>query len=205
MILQLHQVGRIEMVVTASKPPPFASTESQEVVRFAVSVPNTFQAKIGASVAMVSGALTVVRIREGTIAAWNREHPDKEVKIGDRIVFANGSRKSDMVEALRTPGFKHLVFCRGPQDSNGFVLDEQTFQSLPETTISEEVAGSDACGICLEEWEAGERVVRLACGHMFHRGCCQQWLMGRSALCPLCQWAADCPLPGQPEQCCSKC
>jgi len=34
--------------------------------------------------------LTVVRITGGVVAAWNAMHPDKQLKLGDRIVAVNG-------------------------------------------------------------------------------------------------------------------
>merc|ERR1712226_146155 len=115
--------------------------------------------------------------------------------MGDRIVFANAATKADLKDILCKPGEKHMVFFRGPESQTGQMLNEQEFARLPEECVAECNVGYDVCGICLDDWVAGEKAVRLPCGHHFHRDCCSHWLVGRSACCPLCQWAADCPRP----------
>mmetsp|Transcript_31360 Transcript_31360/g.57550 ORF Transcript_31360/g.57550 Transcript_31360/m.57550 type:complete len:497 (-) Transcript_31360:72-1562(-) len=42
------------------------------------------------------------------------------------------------------------------------------------------------CALCLEEYTAGEVVLRLPCKHVFHEGCIGPWLV-KSLTCPLCQ------------------
>jgi hypothetical protein len=44
----------------------------------------------------------------------------------------------------------------------------------------------EECSICLAEFEAGEMVRRLPCGHTLHRACVDAWLE-MSTLCPLCK------------------
>jgi len=45
--------------------------------------------------------------------------------------------------------------------------------------------GSDECAICLEDFCDGEELMRLPCLHLFHSGCCRDWLR-RQAKCPFC-------------------
>lgn len=45
------------------------------------------------------------------------------------------------------------------------------------------------CAICLENYQAGERVRTVPCLHSFHSNCIDQWLKER-ALCPICKQAA---------------
>lgn len=55
---------------------------------------------------------------------------------------------------------------------------------------ADEVAGEEGavpCAICLDAFEAGEKVRRLPCGHVFHRDCVDAWLLGESRLCPMCK------------------
>lgn len=41
------------------------------------------------------------------------------------------------------------------------------------------------CPICLDEFETGEQVCRIACSHQFHEGCLSAWFE-KSHTCPLC-------------------
>lgn len=42
------------------------------------------------------------------------------------------------------------------------------------------------CGICLEDYQAGDEKKSLSCPHAFHKGCIDQWLK-RVASCPICK------------------
>ncbi|KAK8811972.1 hypothetical protein WA538_003242, partial [Blastocystis sp. DL] len=43
------------------------------------------------------------------------------------------------------------------------------------------------CSICLSEFEDGETVKTLRCGHSFHPECIDTWLVNERALCPVCR------------------
>ncbi|XP_052201868.1 E3 ubiquitin-protein ligase MBR2-like [Diospyros lotus] len=47
----------------------------------------------------------------------------------------------------------------------------------------------EPCCICQEEYNDGDDVGTLECGHEFHRDCIKQWLMHKN-LCPICKTAA---------------
>ncbi|XP_062199709.1 probable E3 ubiquitin-protein ligase XERICO [Phragmites australis] len=55
------------------------------------------------------------------------------------------------------------------------------------------------CRVCLARFEPEAVVNRLPCGHLFHRGCLETWLLYDRATCPLCRArllpAADEPPP----------
>ncbi|EXC28188.1 E3 ubiquitin ligase BIG BROTHER [Morus notabilis] len=48
---------------------------------------------------------------------------------------------------------------------------------------------NEPCSICQEEYNEGENVGRLDCGHDFHRDCIKQWLTQKN-LCPICKTTA---------------
>lgn len=43
------------------------------------------------------------------------------------------------------------------------------------------------CSICIEDYESGERIRLLPCGHAFHTECILPWLTNRQGCCPLCK------------------
>ncbi|KAL6870679.1 hypothetical protein ACP4OV_014527 [Aristida adscensionis] len=55
-------------------------------------------------------------------------------------------------------------------------------------------APAPACGVCLEDFAAGDALSVMPCAHRFHEACLAEWL-GLSRLCPCCRHA----LPGEGE------
>lgn len=58
------------------------------------------------------------------------------------------------------------------------------------TDVPTDDAEAESCALCLEAFETGDEVRRLACAHEFHRRCCDRWLIEALAYkkrrCPLC-------------------
>lgn len=46
---------------------------------------------------------------------------------------------------------------------------------------------NDGCPVCLDEFNNGEVINELPCGHCFHIACIHPWLQYRSPCCPLCK------------------
>ncbi|KAL3944892.1 MAG: hypothetical protein SGBAC_001037 [Bacillariaceae sp.] len=46
---------------------------------------------------------------------------------------------------------------------------------------------STACSICIDDFEAGEKIRLLPCGHAFHTECILPWLTRRQGCCPMCK------------------
>lgn len=44
-----------------------------------------------------------------------------------------------------------------------------------------------SCSICIEEFEDGDRLKVLPCGHLYHTKCILPWLTKRKNCCPLCK------------------
>lgn len=45
-------------------------------------------------------------------------------------------------------------------------------------------AKSTTCAICTDDFVKGQLVRVLPCGHLFHQGCVDEWLVERSRTCP---------------------
>lgn len=43
------------------------------------------------------------------------------------------------------------------------------------------------CAICLADFKDRDPIKTLRCGHFFHSGCIDPWLINEKALCPVCR------------------
>jgi len=62
------------------------------------------------------------------------------------------------------------------------------YNSVPQEGGKDQKVGLDEepqCSICLSEYEIGEALVRLPCGHMYHEECIASWTSNHTK-CPLC-------------------
>jgi hypothetical protein len=70
------------------------------------------------------------------------------------------------------------------------------FASLPVRTVGEPdpddpartvvVSPDDCCCICIDEYDKGDKIAKLPCGHEFHSDCIAPWLE-QQCTCPLCK------------------
>jgi len=82
---------------------------------------------------------------------------------------------------------------------NGYHELQERLAALPNcATVADIKAGitcgpgeageDEVCVVCQEDMEQGEELATLtACGHRFHRGCVEKWLLGCSKDCPMCK------------------
>lgn len=67
-------------------------------------------------------------------------------------------------------------------------LSSREVKALPAVTYKScDISGTDACAICLESYEVGEKLRVLPCHHDFHALCVDKWLTTRRAFCPICK------------------
>merc|ERR1711920_1177764 len=65
---------------------------------------------------------------------------------------------------------------------------QETIEAIPLIECTPEVQNSGpetSCAVCLGDFETGETLRQLPCGHKFHQCCIDTWLC-RSKVCPLC-------------------
>jgi len=128
------------------------------------------------------------------IEQWNRENPDSPLHAGRAILAVNGHEKSEnIMNELRSALFLEMrissVLTRSQRSSYWGNLQRKKENSMlkkVEVLLEHvEVAGGGQCSICLDDMD--EQVVRLNCGHAFHRPCVTKWLVTKSQTCPLCK------------------
>ncbi|XP_010065002.2 E3 ubiquitin-protein ligase RNF6-like [Eucalyptus grandis] len=64
-------------------------------------------------------------------------------------------------------------------------LRSQQYQPQPSTSEESNVE-AESCCICLDDYIVEDKLGQLDCGHRFHYGCIEKWLMRRNS-CPLCK------------------
>jgi len=66
-------------------------------------------------------------------------------------------------------------------------LSDEEIRALPKVRFEQEELHQ--CSICLENYQQGELLTQLCCGHFFHVPCLARW-MQRATQCPLCRTPA---------------
>ena len=61
--------------------------------------------------------------------------------------------------------------------------DREAVEALEEVHCAD-----DHCAICFDDMDGADTVVKLPCGHCFHKSCATKWLTSQKACarCPLC-------------------
>eukprot|EP00127_Corallochytrium_limacisporum_P005367 Clim_evm43s203 gene=Clim_evmTU43s203 len=74
--------------------------------------------------------------------------------------------------------------------TDGGSISQQVPAVLEQTALSDLEDESEQvfmCTICLGDFEIGEMLAELPCGHAFHKDCIEPWLLQRSHYCPVCK------------------
>lgn len=111
------------------------------------------------------------------------------LQAGIRTVVALGSYRR-LFPAEVTRETEPQVEAATPDQISALPLVPFDSQLFPEPGAS--------CAVCLSEYECGDCLRRLPCGHYFHRQCADKWLR-RSKKCPLCIQPID-EVPTRPSR-----
>lgn len=108
------------------------------------------------------------------------------------MALAGGIRRSGLPQAT-VDSFPVKIYSRNdkaaeeaeerdPNETNFVIDSEDDDAGAPHDGLEEE----ETCPICLVEYEDGDEVRTLSCGHDFHKGCVDEWLSGHTS-CPGCR------------------
>eukprot|EP00434_Breviolum_minutum_P029433 symbB.v1.2.026027.t1/scaffold2570.1/size76156/1 len=155
--------------------------------------------------------LVISAVRESeAIQQWNVAHPETPIHPGLAVLDINAVTDSEgmvweccnakslnMVVSQQLTPEQSLAYRKGLRKH---LLSEAVDEIIKEV---ENVEGpcDDTCAICHEEMrihkgpESTDAVVRIPCGHHFHRGCVKRWLVSGSQRCPLCNQNVELAVP----------
>ncbi len=74
-----------------------------------------------------------------------------------------------------------------PVEEEIAVLSEESFDKIPKVNFSPMDSSTFNCTICFTDFEPGEELKQLPCGHMFHEDCIKPWLTNNNKSCPTCR------------------
>mmetsp|Transcript_381 Transcript_381/g.1310 ORF Transcript_381/g.1310 Transcript_381/m.1310 type:complete len:225 (+) Transcript_381:70-744(+) len=142
--------------------------------------------------------------KNGSMHMWNQQHPDQEVLPGDIILSVNGISGEfwDVAAEIWKVGEMTIEVQKAQypganlrRSSSRVYLESETSKGTPlhgpvdgfKHICAEERCDVAECAICLEEFEAQDRMVQLPCKHVFHPLCAARWLARGRGECPLCR------------------
>ena len=68
--------------------------------------------------------------------------------------------------------------------------DNDNDSNLTNPSRSSDISDPDSCSICLDDYQCGDEVIKIKCGHIFHTECLEKWNqtnnLNPTVNCPLC-------------------
>ena len=98
-------------------------------------------------------------------------------------------RKSTAVDSKAKQDFDERSVVSAPDERTESPTSPTLAPATPRSlsSSSTKTVGHEACSICIDDFEEGDTLRRLPCGHTFHQHCIDPWLRYRNAICPNCK------------------
>ena len=138
----------------------------------------------GALCVLLSVVLVLKRREQAHLAAMAAERPpetrllsaEEVAAVAKTAVFSSQERVLSFLRGATCGGA-----CAGEDgEDDKLVVDNGT---------------GDTCAVCIEDYESGDELRALDCGHAFHKDCIDPWLITKRACCPVCKHVIAPPPP----------
>ncbi|OZJ05011.1 hypothetical protein BZG36_02153 [Bifiguratus adelaidae] len=101
--------------------------------------------------------------------------------------------RTSTMQSYRSDASRSTTRSRKALANASAVAQQTATTGGPSTHAQYTKGGDEMCVICLDEFEPGDELRKLPCGHEYHCECIDPWLTIKSAVCPLCKH--DCSVP----------
>lgn len=141
----------------------------------------------GALCVLLSVVLVLKRREQAHLAAMAAQRPpetrllsaEEVAAVAKTAVFSSQERVLSFLRGA-TCGGAHASAGDGDGEDDKLVVDNGT---------------GDTCAVCIEDYESGDELRALDCGHAFHKDCIDPWLITKRACCPVCKHVIAPPPP----------
>ena len=89
-----------------------------------------------------------------------------------------------MILTLTPLTYEQLIALDNTIVKKGMTAEEVS--KIPVQVYLKEFDGVCGCSVCISDFESGESMRKLVCGHKFHKECIDTWLE-TNITCPICK------------------
>mmetsp|Transcript_36543 Transcript_36543/g.67590 ORF Transcript_36543/g.67590 Transcript_36543/m.67590 type:complete len:468 (-) Transcript_36543:149-1552(-) len=183
-------------VETGASSPPIASTSRSTEASMGMTSRGQRSMSVDPSESFDGSTSTsrsfLSRLRRSTPSGLSRQQ-ERELREIEQLQFELAAMEA-LFQSMLGQAFREMA--SGGTDPEGGggngapPASKQAIQQLPSVRVSPEDLIEESnreCIICYVENRVNDSVVRLPCGHLFHRECVSQWLLKRCT-CPVCRY-----------------
>jgi len=110
----------------------------------------------------------------------------RSLSINEEVVMEKAEGESSSMAAQHDDHMESDSMVLQDNEGNLTVM-EQSGESKVMYTIPHAQLIIPTCAVCLEDFEPGDLLRELPCGHRYHTDCIDPWLTEKSSACPMCK------------------